>query len=757
MVYAVDWNQARENLLSGAAWLGASTSAGAEVIEQLRKPTALICSSKGAEEEAMGGGWRKRDDVLLQHIKATVNAGASVVIPCDSSARCLELIYLLERTWLNDAPAYSNAKLYFASRFCSTTIRYARSMLEWMDEGIVREFEAATTKAGNAGERRGKRDREGAGSEPFNLKYVKMVEKPSRLDRALAYQGAKVFIASDATLDWGFSREIVKQLSADPANLLVLTERHTARTGFKGLGDATPSEALSRLVEKAGPGGSVAQCNKDRIEWKTHTTSGLAPKEAQFYQQWLSRQLQRQNAGPNNKSSPLETSADVADDASESSSEEEDESDTEHQGKALNMSSAMTHSRKQLGLTDEELGINILLRKKNTHDFDVRGKKGRERMFPFVAKRRKADEFGEVIRAEEYLRAEEKVDTEKPAASATKPDASVGEKRKWGARNAPKGESAEDEAKKRQAQAAIDRILGVGSQPPPAEAESESSEESDYEPAEATIVGPTKVTFDTETVQVDMKLVSIDYSSMHDKRSLQMLIPLIAPRKLILTGGRRGETAFLAEECRKMLASTRLNQDDTSEFVFHPANGTSIDASVDTNAWTIKLTQALYRRLQWQRIRNLGVVTIDGQVEPAAAEASEADRDASSKKQKLSPEDAATQQQGSTTKEPAPPVLDVLPGSMSSNARSAAPSLHVGDLRLAELRRLLQSAGHLAEFKGEGTLVVDGIIAVRKTGIGSIEVESGGVGVLGARARLGSNFLHVKRKIYDGLAVVAAR
>src|SRR5207249_2255622 len=44
IVYAVDWNQARENILSGAAWLGGAGGRGTEVIEQLRKPTAMVCS-----------------------------------------------------------------------------------------------------------------------------------------------------------------------------------------------------------------------------------------------------------------------------------------------------------------------------------------------------------------------------------------------------------------------------------------------------------------------------------------------------------------------------------------------------------------------------------------------------------------------------------------------------------------------------------------------------------------------------------------
>jgi cleavage and polyadenylation specificity factor subunit 2 len=97
------------------------------------------------------------------------------------------------------------------------------------------------------------------------------------------------------------------------------------------------------------------------------------------------------------------------------------------------------------------------------------------------------------------------------------------------------------------------------------------------------------------------------------------------------------------------------------------------------------------------------------------------------------------------------PTLDVLPANLISAARSAAQSLHVGDLRLADLRRAMQNAGHSAEFRGEGTLVVDGSVAVRKTAEGRIDVESVGLPLGGKRSTL----YEVKRAIYDNLAVVA--
>jgi cleavage and polyadenylation specificity factor subunit 2 len=102
------------------------------------------------------------------------------------------------------------------------------------------------------------------------------------------------------------------------------------------------------------------------------------------------------------------------------------------------------------------------------------------------------------------------------------------------------------------------------------------------------------------------------------------------------------------------------------------------------------------------------------------------------------------------------PILDIVPTNMASATRSVAQPLHVGDLRLADLRKLMLSSGYTAEFRGEGTLLIDGLVAVRKMGTGRIEIESMEAPLNGvASMHRGSTFYAVKQKIYEGLAVVA--
>lgn len=764
VVYAVDWNQARENVLAGAAWLGEGASTtGAEVMEQLRKPTALVCSSKGSNSTALVGGWKTRDETLLEHIRRTIDQGGNVLIPCDTSARALELAYLLERAWSasSNNTSLQRARLFFASSTNQATMRYVRSMLEWMDDSIIREFEAANNQTGRNG---GDQDSKARSGQPFEFKYLKSIERQSQLQRAMASDGSKIFLASDQSLEWGFSKDILEQFAADPRNLVVLTSRNSALKDIAHTQSPSLSDVLWSLLEPADGSKSavdVVRCDGKEVTLVKYTTSALGGNDLALYQQYMAGQRQRQSTTQGDKSLGLETSADAVDEGASDSSSSSDESDGEHQGKALNVSAALTHSKHKLGLTDEELGVNILLRRKDVHDYDVRGKKGRDKVFPFIAKRKRDDDFGDIVRPEDYLRAEERDDVNGLDMNADLPtaDANFGQKRKFDnkdARRIPNGRNQMTNNKRRRTGRGEDRDQNElpADAARKADESEEQSEESDYEPAEPVIRGPTKIDFKYEKLRLNLSVTSVDYSGIHDKRTLQMLIPLIRPRKLILTGGSKEETSVLAVDCRKMLEASSAAQ--SASEVFTPEMGVTVDASVDTNAWTIKLSQSLYRHLKWQNFRGLGIVTVNGRLQIGSETDTMPDDETTAKKQKMLGDNEVIKQERPMNGDAGGkslPTLDVLPPQFASSTRSVTQALHVGDLRLAELRKLMQSTGHTAEFKGEGTLLVDGMLAVRKTGLGKIVVESG----WSAPTTGGANFFSVKKKIYEGLAVVAGR
>ncbi|CAG8971396.1 hypothetical protein HYALB_00006946 [Hymenoscyphus albidus] len=766
IVYAVDWNQSRENVLAGAAWLGGAGGGGAEVIEQLRKPTALICSSKGGERAALSGGKRKRDELLLDMIKSSVSKGGIVLIPTDSSARVLELAYLLEHAWRTestneDSPLLS-AKPYLASKNIQATMRYARSMLEWMDEGIVREFEAVA--GGNQNKQAGDGDSKLPSGGPFEFKHLRLLERKGQIDRVLNETDSlgrsigKVILASDTSLEWGFSKEVLRKICDDRRNLVILTEK----LGVPSL--ETPNLGMARTLwcwweeRKHGvatePGSSGENLEQvyaggQELTLREAKRVALEGNDLGVYQQWLAtrHQLQTTQAGG---ATTLETSADVIDDASSDSSSDDEGSETEQQGKALNISATMGQAnRKKIGLSDEDLGINILIRKKGVHDYDVREKKGREKMFPLVIRRKRNDDFGEILRREDFQREEERDEVDGPQQSGkydTKD--TLGKKRKWD--DVPNDSRGFGGNKRQQNQGARDN--------------SEDGDQNmlidpkdDLEMEVEEITGPSRAVITTEVLTVDLRVAFVDFGGVHDKRSLQMLIPLIQPRKLIFVGGMKGETAALAMDCRKLLAAKIGGVDEASIDIFTPQVGDWVDASVDTNAWSIKLTDALVKKLRWQNVKGLGIVTLTGRLEVTTQEVPEIEGKGSNKRQKLiKGEEESVDTPMSESSPAAPtqvevPTLDILPSSMASATRSIAQPLHVGDLRLADLRKIMQASGHTAEFRGEGTLLIDGSVIVKKTGTGRIEIESSGIMAIPQKE---STFYAVKSKIYEGLAVV---
>lgn len=551
IVYAVDWNQIRENVFSGAAWLDGSGAGGAEVIEQLRKPTALVCSSKGAERNPLVGGRKKRDDLLLDMIRTAVDKGGTVLIPTDSSARVLELAYILEHAWRkasldrNSDNPLKSAKLYLASRNVGATMRYARSMLEWMDENVVREFEAESTNASNRQHKRVESkhnpaldtDPVGKSTSPFDFKHLRLLERKRQIEKITSAKAARVILASDSSLEWGFSKDIVRRIAADPSNLIILTEDYGIGRNSAGLKNGLGltlwnwyQERLDGVAMETGSDGlNLEQVHTGgrELEFKDVERVALEGNELLVYQQYLATQRRLQNTLQSSNGSNLETAADALDDTSSTNSSSSEESDPEKQGKALNAFTTVAHvNRSKAGLVKETLGVNVLLRQPGVYDYDVRGKKGREQMFPYVNKRRRADDFGDLIRPEDYLRAEERDEVNGPefddiTGKQTKP----GQKRKWedtGLQSESAKRGLEGSNKRRQqglGSGITPQANGInGSSAGIDDQDGDQDEFSDEENTELEepTTGPSKVILKSTSIKTHLKIAYIDFAGLHD-------------------------------------------------------------------------------------------------------------------------------------------------------------------------------------------------------------------------------------------------
>jgi cleavage and polyadenylation specificity factor subunit 2 len=495
---------------------------------------------------------------------------------------------------------------------------------------------------------------------------------------------------------------------------------------------AVESGADGQTFEQVYTGGSD-------LTYQEAVRAPLEGAELDTYQRFLAQQKQTKDLEGMNEPN-IETTGDVPDDAASASSSDSEESGSERQGKALNYSTAAGQAQKQIA-GKVAVGVNMLLKEPNMYDYDVRGKKGREAIFPTIVKRKRADEFGEVIRPEDYLRAEERDETDGQELKPGGREQELGQKRKWGDVDLLAQKERQSSGKRRKSDDLTNGAAG----------EDEADESSDNDEEEESFI-PSKLSFKSSTVQVQLRLGFVDFTGLHDQRNMSLLIPLINPRKIVLIGGSASDTSFLANECRQKLMQSDASQ--STQVLFTPFNGETVEASMDTNAWTVRLSDALVRQIHWQNVGKLDVMTLAGRLGATASQESEESR---VKRQKtIKSEDEPAEEPKS---EDLPPTLDVLPANFAGGTRSVAQPLHVGDLRLADLRKILLNEGHSADFRGQGTLVVDGRVAVRKSAGGRIEIESGEG--LGGRPDASRHrempFFAVKKRIYEGLAIIAGR
>lgn len=213
-------------------------------------------------------------------------------------------------------------------------------------------------------------------------------------------------------------------------------------------------------------------------------------------------------------------------------------------------------------------------------------------------------------------------------------------------------------------------------------------------------------------VTVKCLLTFINLESLADQRSASVIWPALKPRKILLLGPK--------ETQNKQLVVTLRKKD--IELVEMPFNE-DIEFNTTIKSLDISIDPQLDQLLKWQRISDgytvAHVIARLVKEKPQLA------------KQQQKP------QQAVRTKLILKPLLTV------SKIHSGG-SLSIGDVRLAELKRKLTGLHYRAEFKGEGTLVVDGEVAVRKINDSETIVD-------GTPSEL---FYNVKKLVTDMLAKI---
>jgi len=344
-----------------------------------------------------------------------------------------------------------------------------------------------------------------ARTNPFAFKHITQCHSLKDLEQV---PSPKVVLASTADLNSGFSRELFIEWASNPNNSVVFT--------FK----TAPGSLARTLIDNP---------KIETIELESKTKVELEGAElAQFVE------------GEKEKARQLKMTRKSLDSESRHDSIFKDESESEDENMEDSLNT--TKSKYDLMLTDDKL--------RNKSSFFKQAKV--YPMFPYKEERLKWDDYGEIIKPEDYMVTETTIVEEE--------------------------------------------------KPPVLKNMQEIKEE--MEILEIKEV-PTKTI--TKKIKVDVRctIKYIDFEGRSDGESVKRILSLVKPRQLILVHGTKAATKTLAEFCQ-----TAMNLPK----VYTPEINQVIDATRESHIYQVKLKDSLVSSLKFATAQETELAWVDGQL-----------------------------------------------------------------------------------------------------------------------------------------------
>uniref|UniRef100_A0A8C6WDZ0 Cleavage and polyadenylation specificity factor subunit 2 n=1 Tax=Neogobius melanostomus TaxID=47308 RepID=A0A8C6WDZ0_9GOBI len=478
---------------------------------------------------------------------------------------------------------------------------------------------------------------------PFQFRHLTLCHSLSDLARV---PSPKVVLCSQPDLESGFSRELFIQWCQNPRNSIILTYRTTPGTLARYLIDHPEEKMLDLEVKKR-----VKLEGKDLDEY--------------LEKQKIKKEAERK----------LEQEKEVDMDSSDESDMDDD----------LEQPAVVKSKHHDLMMKNEG---------SRKGSFFKQAKKSYP-MYPTHEERIKWDEYGEVIRLEDFLVPDlQSIDEEKI-------------KMESGLTNGAKEP--------------MDQDLSVV---------------------------PTKCVSSIENLEIRARVSYIDYEGRSDGDSIKKIINQMKPRQLVIVHGSPEASLDLAESCRAFSKDLK---------VYTPKLQETIDATSETHIYQVRLKDSLVSSLHFCKAKDTEMAWIDGVLDmrvvkvdtgvlaeegAAAAAAEEAvDLQATAVAAPRAPKinlfgeeekEFSEESDVIPTLEPLPP--HEIPGHQS---------VFINEPRLSDFKQVLLKEGIQAEFVG-GVLVCNNLVAVRRT-------EAGRIGLEGC---LCDDYFKIRELLYQQYAVV---
>lgn len=572
---------------------------GADLLQNsnILRPSVFITSTK------IGSilPHKKRVEKFFELVDATLGRGGTVLLPSSIGSRMLELIHLIDEH-LQSAPI----PVLLLSHAKARNLTYAGSMLEWMAPGVIKEWESR-------------------GQAPFDASRVQVIE-PSELN---FLPGAKIIFCSGSSFEkTSVSQTCLASLCNDEKTTIILTERPVKNTlGY---------ELFEIWNKQSNNQDGKPILLEQNLTLENIREDFLVGDELTEYESKIKKRRELNDQFKKQKKS---NKSEIKFDDEDSEDSDNDDSDDDE---IINNNPSLDNVKK-----DDKFPIDLNVKSKNL--------KTRLKMFPFIPKKSKTDDYGIVINPLDYTRDEEK-DVDKLKKKKDE-KVQIGEKRKW------------NDSKKQDDVSDLDPL---------------------FKPRTRAI---SQINLTSRCV-----LSFVDLSGLVDIRSLSLIIPAIKPKNVFLTSD-------LSSNNLSSVGDVLKKHGGRFE-IFETEENKSIQAINTVQSFDIILNESLSSQLKWQKIAGgYSVAHVIGEIK---------------NKNKLKEEEEINEEENSISND-----LVLVPleknSALVSNIR--AIPLAIGDVRLSELKKSLSSMNYKVEFKGEGTLVVDDVIAIRKISDGDVIVD----------------------------------
>lgn len=640
LIYAPRWNHTRDTILNAANLLDNT----GKPLSSLMRPSAIVTNF---DHFGSSQPFRKRAKSFKDILKTKLSNNGNILIPVDIGGKFLDLFVLVHDFLYENGRnnKLANIPIVLLSYTKARSLTYAKSMTEWFSSISAKTWENRNQKTA------------------FDLDTPFSVVDSNELANL---KGPKIcFVSNVETL----VNDALSILGSDNNTLLVLTTDNRQEVpALHTIYDYWKENNTESSIESA----NVLKLNQ-KITINTTTFKELQNEELDAYLSKLEQRKRKQLiteittrkglkkgaavALPTNLASDegQKTEVDLVDDITNTEDleklleEEEEDEDEDNEDNLINI---LEDEDRADGI-EESIPVDIII---------TPGVNNKHKIFPFQPLRQKKDDYGIVVKFDQFVPAEDKDDITPSKRHIN-------------------GDNEEDMDDDYVIKEASNKKIKSDSVNQPTKETKFSDDINHLRNSNRPGIREFKAT----EVNLNMSLTFINMESLVDRRSCGVIWPLFKSRKLILMGPSNVQDKHV----------TGIITSKTME-VTSLAYNQSIDFDTTIKALDITISPELDALLKWQRISNdYTLAHVTGRLVKESAHQSSAvpvtDNTTSSGREKY--------------------VLKPLNGNVGVQTNG---SLAIGDVRLIKLKQNLNATNHTAEFKGEGILVVDDKVIIRK-------------------------------------------